>query len=159
MRRKEAGFTLLELMLVIAIIGILMAFAVPAYMSYAARAKVTECIGLQTAVKLQVSEAVIDDHVMPQPSRVAASRATEICEQGSYVRTDDDFSTIIVDVDEDALGVSDEVIQARLDAHRCPNDDVEWACYYAADGGDTTQGRYLPASCRTSIAAFSATCG
>ena len=158
MHKSRRGFTLIEIMLVIAIIAILLAFGIPAYLDYSARAKVTECMGLQAPVKLKISEAVIDEHVMPQPADVRTSRATEICEEGTYVRTDDDFSTIIVDIDEDALGVSGETIQARLDAHRCPNNDVEWSCYYASAGGDTTQGRYLPVSCRTTVVEFSDTC-
>ena len=159
MRKTQHGFTLLEIMLVISIIAIMLAFAIPMYLDYSARAKVSECLSLQSPVKLKISESVIESHAMPPMLEVATSRATRYCAPSVYERTDDDFSTLIVDIDESALGVSGEVIQARLDAHRCSNDDVEWACYYASSGGDTTQGRYLPVSCRTSVVEFSDTCG
>lgn len=159
MRKLQHGFTLLEIMMVIAIIAIMLAFAIPAYLDYSARTRVSECLSLQAPVKLKISEAVIDEHVMPQLADVTPSRATDVCEVGTYVRTDDDFSTLIIDVDEVELGVGGEVIQARLDAHRCTNNDVEWSCYYASSDGDTTQGRYLPLSCRTTVVEFSESCG
>ncbi len=52
----EEGFSLIELMIVIAIIGILAALAIPAYQDYTIRAKVTEGLGLASAVKILVTE-------------------------------------------------------------------------------------------------------
>jgi len=56
MRKIQQGFTLIELMIVVAIIGILAAIAIPAYQDYTIRAKVTEGIGLASAAKSSVSE-------------------------------------------------------------------------------------------------------
>ena len=57
MKRVQQGFTLIELMIVVAIIGILAAVALPAYQDYTKRAKMTEAIGFIAAAKTGVSEA------------------------------------------------------------------------------------------------------
>jgi len=56
-KKVQQGFTLIELMIVVAIIGILAAIAIPAYQDYTIRAKVTEGIGLADAAKTAVAEA------------------------------------------------------------------------------------------------------
>lgn len=57
-RNMQQGFTLIELMIVVAIIGILAAVALPAYQDYTVRARVTEGLGLATAAKTAVSEGI-----------------------------------------------------------------------------------------------------
>ena len=55
-QKRQAGFTLIELMIVIAIIGILMAYAIPAYRDYTTRSKAGECLAVMNGAKLAVSE-------------------------------------------------------------------------------------------------------
>ncbi|MCL4167134.1 UNVERIFIED_CONTAM: hypothetical protein GTU68_013084, partial [Idotea baltica] len=65
MKRNQQGFTLIELMIVIAIIAILMSYAIPAYRDYTVRAKAGEAVALGAGAKLAVSEYFIDRGVFP----------------------------------------------------------------------------------------------
>ena len=60
MKKIQQGFTLIELMIVIAILGILIAIALPAYQDYTVRTKNAECLNIAAAAKLSVSETAQD---------------------------------------------------------------------------------------------------
>lgn len=63
--KKQQGFTLIELMIVVAIIGILAAIAIPAYQDYTVRAKVSEIVGIAAASKTAVYDHFVSKGSMP----------------------------------------------------------------------------------------------
>jgi len=73
MSKIQKGFTLIELMIVIAILGILLAIAIPAYQDYTIRARVSEGINLAAAPKLAVSESVMSSPTQTFPATNAAA--------------------------------------------------------------------------------------
>ena len=83
-KQLQKGFTLIELMIVVAIIGILAAIAIPAYQDYTIRAQVTEGLNLASSAKAAVSESFGSNGTWPATNAAAGlSDATQI--QGKYV--------------------------------------------------------------------------
>ncbi|ENS8297220.1 pilin, partial [Neisseria gonorrhoeae] len=87
MNTLQKGFTLIELMIVIAIVGILAAVALPAYQDYTARAQVSEAILLAEGQKSAVTEYYLNNGIWPENNTSAgvASSAADI--KGKYVES------------------------------------------------------------------------
>lgn len=143
--KKQQGFTLIELMIVVAIIGILAAIAIPAYQDYTIRAQVSEGLNLSGGAKAAVSEFTMDTGRFPSDNDTAgiATNATDI--SGKYV---------------DQVEVDDGVITVTYggDAHSIINGNtlelspfttvgsVIWTCQ--SDSSDIAD-KHLPAACRS----------
>jgi prepilin-type N-terminal cleavage/methylation domain-containing protein len=135
MKKYQQGFTLIELMIVIAILGILIAIALPAYQDYTVRTKNTECLNIMAGAKLAVAETYQSDGVMPATAGDAGYTfgASQYCSD---------------------VGIADGVISATIQnndpasTHNITQSPVthagnmDWVCTY--DGSDA----HIPAECR-----------
>lgn len=84
-RTVQKGFTLIELMIVVAIIGILAAIAIPAYQDYTIRAQASEGLSLMAAAKTAVTESYLNTGTAPADRTAAGMSATATDTQGQYV--------------------------------------------------------------------------
>ncbi len=85
MKKLQKGFTLIELMIVVAIIGILAAIAIPAYQDYTIRSQVSEGLSLAAAAKAAVAESFLNTGVPPATRTVAGMSPLAADTQGKYV--------------------------------------------------------------------------
>ena len=144
MNTMQKGFTLIELMIVVAIIGILAAIAIPAYTDYTARAKITEAVGALASAKTSVSEYYTSMGKMPADGDAAGineNPAGSYVDEVVYAKTSDTVSTVTAElkgVNGTANGKKFKLTGTGSDA------GVTWACATV----DLDQ-KYLPANCRT----------
>ena len=143
--KNQKGFTLIELMIVIAILGILMAIAIPAYHDNAVRAKVSEGINLAGASKLAIAETYSAVGRFPA-NNASAGLPSKASISGTYV------TSVGTGTDGTAAGVIDITFNSKepkIDAKilklsaTTTTGSVKWTCK-----ANTVDTRYVPSECR-----------
>ena len=133
MKSMQKGFTLIELMIVVAIVGILAALAIPAYSDFQVRSKVTEAIAAAGACKTSVTEFY-------QSAGSFTSIPATICAQASrYVSSISVSNAGVVQVTTQNTGTAGTI---TLTPTTSGNDISQWTC-----GGSVNQ-KYRPGSCQ-----------
>ena len=143
--KKQQGFTLIELMIVVAIIGILAAIAIPAYQDYTIRAQVSEGLNLAGGAKAAVSEYTMDRGSFPNSNTQAGiSAATDIT--GKYVTSVTVETTGIITV---LYGQEAHTTLSGGELELSPFTNagsVEWDC--RSNTSNVIADKHLPAACR-----------
>ena len=159
-KRIQKGFTLIELMIVVAIIGILAAIAIPAYQDYTIRSQVSEGLAMAGAAKAAVAETFAQTGAWPADNN-AAGMGTDV--SGKYVESIV-VSQGTISITYGGAQVNQIVSGGLLDLRPSVsnNNDVIWVCGRAptpANASDPSTGgspadatsianKYLPATCR-----------
>ncbi|HGG8605850.1 TPA: pilin [Neisseria meningitidis] len=170
MNTLQKGFTLIELMIVIAIVGILAAVALPAYQDYTARAQVSEAILLAEGQKSAVTEYYLNHGIWPANNNSAgvASSASDI--KGKYVK-EVTVANGVITAQMASSGVNKEIQGRKLSLWaKRQNGSVKWFCGQpvtranattnddvTAATGNGTNGKidtkHLPSTCRDASSA------
>ncbi len=151
MQRLHRGFTLIELMIAVAIVGILASIALPAYQDYAIRAKMSEAVLAAGACRTTISEIYQSGGSAPAADAWGCEGNTSKYVAG--ISTDGDgLVTVTVrgisaSVDGRGISLSPFIGGAAADSATMMGRAInEWRCGPAASNGVST--KYLPASCR-----------
>jgi type IV pilus assembly protein PilA len=142
MKQIQKGFTLIELMIVVAIIGILAAVAIPAYQDYTKRANVTEGLSLAASVKTALTEYYNSNGKF---STIAASVgvASPASIKGNAVNSIGIGTSGVISITYNTKVISGGVLQLSATTGV---GGVQWKCKPVA--GSTIKASWLPSSCR-----------
>ncbi|MEM6302838.1 MAG: pilin [Pseudomonadota bacterium] len=161
--RAQQGFTLIELMIVIAIVGILAAIALPAYQDYTVRARLSEVLAVAAEGKTTIAEFVAATGALPSNAAAAgittsgfgtqsfvqaAAFTDDGGNQGTYTLTVSTLAGAAVGGAVADGGAAGGTVSLRATVNPASR-RVDWACGPGATGG--VPAKFLPATCRTAL--------
>ncbi|MEP7044260.1 MAG: pilin [Dokdonella sp.] len=141
MNKIQKGFTLIELMIVVAIIAILAAIALPAYQNYIKRAKVTEGVVAADACKASISEYIATNNAYPTTAASGCNNFTPTQYVATLVAGAGD-GTVTVTFTNIGTGVDGSNLVLTPGGDPATGQVTSWAC------SGSVLPQYMPASCR-----------
>ena len=148
---KIKGFTLIELMIAIAIVGILLSLAIPTYQDYTVRAKISEAMNVASSLKVMVSEYYITMAELPEDADVAGIDTTfntDFISAISYLKEGDKDSKAMIKLTL-SENVSQEVAGKALVLTAIPRmGSLRWVCGNDESESQPIDSKYLPSNCR-----------
>ncbi|MEM1114307.1 MAG: pilin [Pseudomonadota bacterium] len=142
-QHQQSGFTLIELMIVIAIVGILAAIALPAYQDYTVRAKMSEPLALLSEAKTTVTEYYVTNGVVPPDATRAGLRTNPATDIVASLRLPNASEPLLRAV------IADNVVPGAASGSYFElsgftiSGTIQWVCLPG-----TIETKYLPANCR-----------
>jgi type IV pilus assembly protein PilA len=164
MKSKKSGFTLIELMIVVAIIGILAAIAIPAYQDYTVRAKVTEGLSMADSVKVAVAEGYQSNDlagIATAATNLVANPIVTKFVSGVTVGAGTGIITVtyqnVAQINGNTIKLSPYINKVALNT--AMTGSIDWACASSANTTAASQGlaaapvgnvpsRYAPTQCK-----------
>ncbi|MFL0796829.1 MAG: pilin [Cellvibrionaceae bacterium] len=147
MKKVQQGFTLIELMIVVAIIGILAAVALPAYQDYTSRTKVTEPVSLLSGLKIDVADYYTSKGTLPTLADLTGYAGPKVTEGKFTSAIESTADGVFMATTKDEVGANISLKTVQISFYTDANGLLKHACGGRGHANEIPE-KYLPADCR-----------